>query len=97
MEKFLRTKDVAEKMSVSKVLAISLLREHGVFPIDFGYGRGHGLRWLESAVDSVMREMFEKAQPQPKQISTNKIKKPHKSLASLSTKELYELTRVSNA
>ena len=46
-------------------MAAAILRENGCAPIDFGRGRGRGLRWLESAVVGAMRRMHQAAQPIP--------------------------------
>lgn len=56
-ERFLRLADVAAMLGTSPGVAASILAKRGVFPVDFGMGRGRGQRWLESAVVFAMREM----------------------------------------
>lgn len=92
MERFIRAKEVAAMLGTSPNVAISILKEHGVYPVNFGRGGYRGWHWLESAVSNVILEMHVAAQPKPKQ-SSPKIKKTYVSLANLSTNELYELTR----
>ena len=73
-ERLIGKPQLAEKFSMSPNAAAALLQEKGVYPINFGLGRGRGLRWLESAVDAVLVEMnaaavpkgVQKKQPHPR-------------------------------
>ncbi|MCL1916114.1 MAG: hypothetical protein FWG17_05350 [Desulfovibrionaceae bacterium] len=53
---------IAERMSTTPDIARNILSEHGVNPIDLGWGRGRCFRWHASEVDAVIRQMHEDAQ-----------------------------------
>ena len=91
-ERFLRHADIAAMLSSSPGVAASILAERGVHPIDFGYGRGRGPRWLESAVRRVMIEMHQEAQPKPKTAREKRPAHPKHSLAEMSVSDIYQLT-----
>ena len=61
-ERLLRKKDIAAMLGTSPRVAVAILKEHGCNPSDLGYGRGRGLRWLESAVAAILRDIHVKAQ-----------------------------------
>ena len=92
MERFLRAADVAEMLGTTRGVAVSIMAEHGVRPVDFGRGRGRGLRWLESAVKAVMQAMHEAAQPKGRPASRQKPGLPAARLADMSVDEIYRLT-----
>ncbi len=62
MLKLLTTEDVAERLSVSKHVALCLLQEHGFRPVALGRGRGRRNRWLESDVGRLIEELHSAAQ-----------------------------------
>ena len=78
-DRFLRKSDIAAMLSTSECMAASFLKKYGCYPIDLGYGRGRGLRWLESAVINAMRLMHMEAQQVPKE-KKEKIKYPKSEL-----------------
>lgn len=84
MEKLLTKKEIAELLGTSHGVATSILSKYGVAPIDLGYGRGRGQRWLQSAVISAMHRMHEDAQTQSY--------KPYKHQTSCNTKKLHEMS-----
>lgn len=57
---------IAERLGTTPGVAASLLAEKGVHPVDLGRGRGRGARWYSIAVDAVMRQMHDDAQPKEK-------------------------------
>lgn len=96
-ERLLRKGDIAAMLGTSPGVAASILAERGVHPVDFGYGRARGHRWLESAVRQAMFAMHEAAQPKA---SRPRPRKPSAvlagtdaRLASLSINDLYALTQ----
>ena len=92
MERFLRAADVAEMLGTTRGVAVSIMAEHGVRPVDFGRGRGRGLRWLESAVKAVMQAMHEAAQPKGRPAPRQKPGLPAVRLADMSVDDIYRLT-----
>jgi len=92
MEKFLRAADVAEMLGTTRGVAASILAEHGVKPVDFGRGRGRGLRWLESAVNAVMHKMHDDVQPKARPTRQPRAGMPAAKLADMSVDEIYRLT-----
>ena len=94
-ERYLRKADIAAMFSMRWDMAASILRENGVCPVDFGVGSGRGLRWLESAVNAVMRQLHAMAQakaensrPEP----GNRKQQPSKTkidFANMDNKEIY--------
>lgn len=65
-DRLLRKKEIATMLGASPSVAASILRQHGLYPIDIGRGRGKGLRWLESGVQAVIMSLHQNAQPKPK-------------------------------
>ncbi len=57
---------IAELLGTTPGVAATLLAEKGIHPIDLGRGRGRGLRWYSLAVDTVIRQMHDDAQPKEK-------------------------------
>lgn len=53
-------------MGTSSYMAIIFLKRNGLSPIDLGRGKGRGLRWLESDVLRVMKQVFDKVQRKPR-------------------------------
>ncbi len=92
MERFLRAADVAEMLGTTRGVAVSIMAEHGVRPVDFGRGRGRGLRWLESAVKAVMQAMHEAAQPKGRPASRQKTGLPAVKLEDMSIDDVMRLT-----
>ena len=92
MERFLRADDMAEMLGTSKGVAMSIMAEHGVRPVDYGRGRGRGLRWLESAVSAVMHQMHEDVQNKQRAARKPRERIPTARLADLSVEEIYRLT-----
>ena len=92
-DKLLRRCDIAAMLGTTPGVAASILSERGCNPIDFGYGRGRGPRWLESAVIATIRAMHMEAQPQatPSKNVSKKSKFPKVELANMSASKLYEL------
>lgn len=90
-DRLLKKKEIAAMLGTTPGVAASILATQGVHPIDFGYGRSRGLRWLESAVNAVIQSMHSDAQgasgPRNKKAS-KAVRVPTASLASLSVNEL---------
>lgn len=91
-DRLLRKSDIAAMLATNADMAASILKKHGCYPIDLGYGAGRGLRWLESAVINAIRLMHMEAQPAPA-AKTKKLKPPkgQLDLADKSPAELYAL------
>lgn len=96
-ERFLRKKDIAERLAVSIARARELLALRGVMPVDMGRGRGRGLRWLESDVDAVLRALAKEARPKEKHRAPRPPEMPDKPLHIMSANELAEYLASSNA
>lgn len=91
-DRFLNSRSIAAMLDTSPGVAASILAEQGVHPIDFGYGRGRGRRWLESAVLAALHKMHEAAQPKPRQPRTPKRPSmPSASLAGMSASAVFEM------
>lgn len=91
-ERLLRRADIAAMLGTSPGVAASVLVKYGVHPIDFGYGRGRGARWLESAVRQALIEMHQNAQPE---LKPEREKRPARSkhfIAEMSVNDIYRLT-----
>lgn len=90
-DRLLRKKDIAAMLGTSEGVAASVLEKQGVHPIDLGYGRSRGLRWLESAVSAALQNMHSEAQsvsgPHP-QRPPKAPRVPSATLASMSINEL---------
>ena len=92
MEKFLRSADMAEMLGTSQGVAMSIMAEHGVRPVDFGRGRGRGLRWLESAVKAVMHKMHDDVQPKARHARQPRVGMPAVKLEDMSIDDVMRLT-----
>lgn len=92
----LRKTEIAAMLGTSPGVAASLLADWGVHPVDYGYGRGRGQRWLESAVRQAMLAMHEAAQPRaPRPRKKNGVPAGTGArLAALSIDDLYTLTQM---
>ena len=90
---FLTRKQVAERMNVCPKLAMAILENEGISPIDLGRGKKAVLRWPEDVVQAVMTNMYDRSQP--KQVSEAKLPKT-KGIATMSVNRLHELTLKSN-
>lgn len=65
IERLLKKRELAAMLGTSPGVAVSIMAEHGVAPIDWGAGRSRGYRWPESKVRDVILEMYAAAQPRP--------------------------------
>lgn len=93
IDRLLRLTTIAAMLDTSPGVAASVLADHGVYPVDFGYGRSRGRRWLESAVRQAMLDMHEAAQPKPKTRHAKQPAAPAVSLATMSINDVYQLTQ----
>lgn len=59
---FLTTREVCQLLNLGKNCTLALLSHYGIKPIDFGRGRGNGLRWRTSAVIEVADILHTEAQ-----------------------------------
>lgn len=91
MNRLLRKKDIADRLGASWQKASRLLAERGVMPVDYGSGRGNGLRWLESAVDAVIAAMHQEAQPRAENRRPARPKGLRTHLHDMSAAAVYEL------
>lgn len=96
-EHLLRKTEIAAMLGTSPGVAASLLAKWGVHPVDYGYGRSRGPRWLESAVRQAMLAMHDAAQSKtsgarPRKHSAVPVGTDAR-LASLSINDLYTLTQ----
>ncbi|MGE9985407.1 hypothetical protein [Desulfovibrio sp. SGI.169] len=93
-DRLLRRADIAAMLGTSPGVAASILAERGVHPIDFGFGRSRGPRWLESAVRQTMLDMHQAAQPKVKERRPAKqTNAPAVSLTNMSINDIYQLTQ----
>lgn len=93
-DKYLTKRDIAAMFQTKWDRAASILRERGVCPIDLGYGRGYGLRWLESAVLAAMKAIHNEAQqtvPQPGKKVKIRTKTPGLHLADMTAEAIHQL------
>ena len=93
-ERLLQKKDIAAMLGTSPGVAASILAKRGVHPIDFGKGRSRGLRWLESAVVSTLREIHAAAQPQAKNTrpcTATRPASPGAHLAGMTIQDIHDL------
>lgn len=90
-DRLIGKRDIAAMLGTSPGVAASILAGKGIHPIDLGAGRSRGLRWLESAVQQAMRDMYSEAQPKPKPTRRPR-PKPVCGLAGMSTDDIYRLT-----
>ena len=66
-DRLIGKRDIAAMLGTSPGVAASILAGKGIHPIDLGAGRSRGLRWLESAVQQAVRDMYNEAQPNRRQ------------------------------
>ncbi|WP_419521186.1 hypothetical protein [Desulfovibrio sp.] len=90
-DRLIGKRDIAAMLGTSPGVAASILAGKGIHPIDLGAGRSRGLRWLESAVQQAMRDMYSEAQPKPKPTRRPRPKSVC-GLADMSTDDIYRLT-----
>ena len=90
-DRLIGKRDIAAMLGTSPGVAASILAGKGIHPIDLGAGRSRGLRWLESAVQQAVRDMYSEAQPKPKPTRRPR-PKPVCGLAGMSTDDIYRLT-----
>ena len=93
-DRLLRKKEIAAILGTSPGVAASILSNMGVHPIDFGYGRSRGPRWLESAVTATLQAMHKEAQPVQKQAKKRQVntRVPEINLATASVADVFALT-----
>ena len=91
-DRLLKKRELAAMLGTSPGVAVSIMAEHGVHPIDWGAGRSRGYRWPESRVRDVILQMYAAAQPQPKKPRIPKPSAPSISLADMSAADVYNLT-----
>lgn len=90
-ERLLTKRDLAAMLGTSPGVAVSIMAEHGVYPIYWGAGRSRGYRWLESSVRQAIHAMYVASQPQPKKSST-KPQSINIRLGERSIADVYKLT-----
>ena len=91
-DRLLRKNEIAAILGTGPGVAASILANMGVQPIDFGFGRGRGPRWLESAVMEAIQSLHRNAQPVQTSAKKQRSTSPVVSLASASVAQIYELT-----
>lgn len=93
-ERLLRKHEIAAMLGTSPGVAASILAEHGVQPIDFGYGRSRGYHWLESAVLAVIQDLHTTAQNRrqsSRKSNSARPKIPASSLAHMSVGDIHHI------
>lgn len=60
---FFTRKQLAEYLGCGEGRAVSLAKKFGLRPIDFGSGRGGGLRWLKESVMEALHTMAREDTP----------------------------------
>lgn len=90
-ERLIGKREIAVMFGTSHSVAASILAGKGVYPIDLGAGRSHGLRWLESAVQRVVLDLHAEAQPKPKEPRPPRVQ-PVCRLAAMSADDIHRLT-----
>lgn len=90
-ESLLRKSDIAAMMGTSPRVAVSILKARGCNPVDLGCGRGRGLRWLESAVSAILRDIHNEAQAASRSSKPRKPSAPVFNLATASVSAVYGL------
>lgn len=92
IDRLITRKQLAAMLGTTPRVAVSIMAEHGVHPIDWGAGRSRGYRWPESRVRDVILEMYSAAQPKPRKTHAPKPVATSVSLADMSASELFNLT-----
>lgn len=92
-DRFIRITDVAAMLGTTPDVAASIMAAHHVYPVNLGYGRGRGRRWLESAVRQVVLDMHQGAQPKTKPPKSPRPQSPRATLAGMSPAEIFNLTQ----
>ena len=87
-----KTADLPALTGFSISVSEAILREHGVYPMDLGRGRGRGQHWYVPAVEQAIASYHEASQPKP-QAKAARPKMPTASLAGMSAAEIFNLTR----
>ena len=57
-ERLLKKRELAAMLGTSPGVAVSIMSEHGIAPIDWGAGRSRGYRWPESRVRDDILQMY---------------------------------------
>lgn len=98
-ERLLRRDDIAALFLTTRDRAASILAKRGCYPIDFGRGPGGGPRWLASAVEAVIREMFLEAQPKPPKQKRPKVhpSRSNMRIEKMTANELHQAVLTSDA
>lgn len=88
---FLTRQQLAERMGTTPGVASAILAEKGVLPVNFGRGRGRGVRWYAQAVDMAMRQMHDEAQVKnpPKKIQPPRVS-AYDPFAGKTARQIYE-------
>lgn len=89
-DRLLKKRELAAMLGTSPGVAVSIMLDHGIAPIDWGAGRSRGYRWPESKVKDVILQMYAAAQPKKKR--TPKPQAIHIPLAEMSPADIYKLT-----
>ena len=83
---------IAERLGTTPGVAVNILSEYGLKPVDLGRGRGRGRRWYASAVDAVIYQMHEDAQD--KKVSQRRVHVLPRLIRGRPFKEIYaDLTK----
>ena len=90
-DRLIGKREIAAMLGTTPGVAASILAGKGIHPIDLGAGRSRGLRWLESAVQQAMHDMYSEAQPKSKAPHAPR-PSPACGLAGMSTDDIYRLT-----
>ena len=85
--KLITTANAAELLAVSETVAKKVLLRYGLHPVDYGPGRGRGLRWPYLGVLRVIEQMQTEATVKTVK-ATNKKKNPQFKLAVKSADEV---------
>ena len=93
MDKLIGLEIVAEMLGVGKKAARKILEKYDLRPIDFGRGRGCGFKWPESAIQTLIKTIYRKAQRQKETAKTPPVERLKCSMLTMSAKEIFELTQ----
>lgn len=72
-ERLLSKRELAAMLGTSPGVAVSIMLDHGIAPIDWGAGRSRGYRWPESKVKDVIPRRLTKV---VKKSVDSRIRKP---------------------